>query len=155
VVGFLPLCLNPRLMGSNSTDCPVTQRDSSLSVGPRFRCGPRVAKITVCQGLWAGFDSVLPWIEALGEVPSDEGSEIETEFPTDKDSISEPSYGGGGGYRPCRRQEIEAPLPACGGTPPEGDLSRFVSDGLGLCCARQRRILSVSSKEAPLCVLIS
>jgi len=40
--------------------------------------------------------------------------------------------------------------------PPEGDLSRFVSDGLWLCCTRQRRILLVlPGKEAPLCVLIS
>ena len=39
--------------------------------------------------------------------------------------------------------------------PPSGDLSRFVSEGLWLCCTRQRRILSVSSKEAPLCGLIS
>jgi hypothetical protein len=35
----------------------------------------------------------------LGEVPSDKGSEIETKFPTDMDSISEPSYRGGGGYQ--------------------------------------------------------
>jgi hypothetical protein len=53
-LGTSPKGLNPRLMRSNSTDCPVTQRDSSLSVEPRFRCGPRVAKITVCQGLWVG-----------------------------------------------------------------------------------------------------
>ena len=49
-----------------------------------------------------------------------------------------------------------APLPAYGGTPPKSDLSRFVSDGLWLCCTRQRRILLVlPGKEAPLCVLIS
>jgi hypothetical protein len=35
----------------------------------------------------------------MGEVPSDEGSEIETKLPTDMDSISEPSYRGGGDYQ--------------------------------------------------------
>ena len=55
----------------------------------------------------------------------------------------EAATGGAGG--------TEVPLP-----PPDGDLSRFVSDGLWLCCTRQRRILLVlRGKEAPLCVLIS
>jgi hypothetical protein len=61
-----------------------------------LRCESRAAGETVAlsRDMHRRRDSLPP---PQGEVPSDEGSEIETKFPTDMDSISEPSYRGGGG----------------------------------------------------------